>query len=181
MAGLLRRSAIVLCLVAAFSLTPEFSAQADDQPSEFQVKAAFLLNFTKFVEWPAAAFADDRSSLTICILGTDPFDGALDQIVDGEAVNGRMVAVHRIGQPPPPKTCQILFVARPEREVPKALRGLGPVLTVGNGENFLRDGGMVAFVINDRHVRFDINQKAAADAMLTVSSRLLNVARYVQK
>jgi hypothetical protein len=178
----LRRSAVQLGLLAGLWMPPQFSAQAAEQPSEYQVKAAFLLNFTKFIEWPPGTFSEERSPLTICILGPDPFGSALDQIVEGEAVNGRMVAVQRIGQAPPSKTCQVLFVARPEKEVPKLLDGVGlGVLTVGNGDKFLQDGGMVAFVVEDRHVRFDINQKAAVDAMLAVSSRLLNVARSVRK
>ncbi len=181
MARLLRSPAFLLGLLMGLCQAP-LLAQAAGQPSEYQVKAAFLLNFTKFIEWPAGAFTDGRSPLTICILGADPFGSVLDQIVEGEDVNGRMVTVQRIGQPPAPKSCQVLFVARPEKEVPKILNELGPgVLTVGNGDTFLHDGGMIAFVLSDRHVRFDINQKAAGDAMLTVSSRLLNVARNVQK
>lgn len=181
-ARLLRVPALLVCLIAGLGQAPRFSAQGADQPSEYQVKAAFLLNFTKFIEWPVGAFADERSAFTICVLGEDPFDGTLDQIVEGEAVSGRMMAVQRIGQPPAPKACQVLFVARPAKGVSKILGGLGPgVLTVGNGENFFRDGGMIAFIVDNRRVRFDINQKAAGNALLTVSSRLLSVARSVQR
>lgn len=178
----LRIPALLVCLIAGLGLTPRFAGQAADQPSEYQVKAAFLLNFTKFVDWPEGAFADEHSPFTICVLGEDPFDGTLNQIVAGEAVGGRMIAVQRIGLAPAPKTCQVVFVAKPAKETPKILGGLGPgVLTVGNGENFLRDGGMIAFILEARRVRFDINQKAAGNAMLAVSSRLLSVARSVQR
>ncbi len=67
---------------------------------EYQVKAAFLLNFTKFIDWPAASFANPDSPITICILGKDPFGPVLDEIVQGETVNSRKVAVQRISQPP---------------------------------------------------------------------------------
>ena len=131
---------------------------------EYQVKAAFLLNFTKFVEWPATAFADERSPFAICILGEDPFGTALSQMVNGEGVNGRNLVVRRIRRAPEPKSCQVLFVGGSEKDVPNALAETGPgILTVGEGEDFLRDGGMIAFVIENRRVRFDINQRAGGN------------------
>ena len=163
------------------SLAPSWCAPAEPK-LEYEVKAAFLLNFTKFVEWPAAAFEKPDSPLTVCILGDDPFGRTLDQLVEGERVNGRKLAVERIRRHPRPKSCQVLFVARSEKEVPAILSEIGPgVLTVGDREGFLREGGIIAFVIEGRHVRFDINQRAASGASLTISSRLLNVARSVQK
>ena len=89
---------------------PCSSAAAADEPLEYQVKAAFLLNFTKFIDWPAAAFATPDSPISICILGDDPFGQTLDEIVEGEVVNGRKVIVQRIKRAPPPKSCQVLFV-----------------------------------------------------------------------
>ena len=71
-----------------------------DEPLASQVKAAFLLNFTKFVQWPALAFADEHAPLAICILGADPFGNTLDEMVKGEAVNGRELVVQRIGRQP---------------------------------------------------------------------------------
>jgi hypothetical protein len=173
----------LLLLSAGISLGLGVSVcAADEPPLEYQVKAAFLLNFTKFVQWPAVAFSDQRSPLAICILGEDPFGSWLDEIVKGEAVNGRELVVQRIRRAPQAKSCQVLFVARQEKEVPRILDDLGPgVLTVGEGENFLEDGGIIAFVIEDRRVRFDINQRGAARARLTLSSRLMSVARSVKK
>jgi hypothetical protein len=172
-----RRSlcSIFLLLLLALPATPQ-------QPSEYQLKAAFLLNFTKFVEWPAAAFEESASAITICILGDDPFGATLNQLVEGEVVNGRKVGALRIRRPPAPKSCQVLFVGGSEKDVSKILAGLGPgVLTVGEGAGFLRDGGMIAFVMENRRVRFEINQCAATNASLTMSSRLLSVARNVEK
>jgi hypothetical protein len=162
--------------------TISYPAHAQDEPTEYQVKAAFLLNFTKFVQWPATAFADEHSPLAICILGDDPFGNALNETVKGEAVNGHELSIQRIRRAPDAKSCQVLFVARPEKEVPKVLADLGPgILTVGEGEKFLQNGGIIAFVVQDRRVRFDINQTAASRARLAVSSRLMNVARSVEK
>jgi hypothetical protein len=159
-----------------------FCSPAAEQPREHEVKAAFLLNFTKFVEWPSTAFADERSPLTICILGDDPFGPTLDQIVKGEEVNGRSIAVERIRRPPQPRACQVLFIPKTEKEVRRILNAVGPgVLTVGEGDSFLRDGGMVAFVVENRRVRFDIRHSAAGAALLNVSSKLLSVARLVEK
>ena len=152
------------------------------EAAEYPVKAAFLLNFTRFIEWPSEAFENARSPLAICILGDDPFGDTLNQLVKGETVNGRKLVVQRIRRAPPPKSCQVLFVSTSEKDLPKILTGLGPgVLTVGEADGFLRDGGIIAFVIENRRVRFDINQSAAANASLTMSARLLNVARSVQR
>jgi YfiR/HmsC-like len=179
--GLLRKSAFLLALITgAAALIPTF-LQAEE-PLEYDVKAAFLLNFTKFIEWPAEAFASSAAQISICVLGEDSFGSTLDQIVSGEAVNGRKVTVQRIKRPPPPRTCQILFVSKSEKEVAKTLSALGPgVLTVGERDTFIREGGMIAFVIEERRVRFDINQGAAEKAGLKLSSKLLSVARSVEK
>jgi YfiR/HmsC-like len=178
-----RRNLSIAWLVALLSIAASGLARAaEEAPLEYQVKAAFLLNFTKFVGWPATAFAAEHSSLAICILGEDPFGNALNEMVKGESVNGHELVIQRIQRPPESKSCQVLFVARADREAAKILAELGPgILTVGEGEKFLQDGGIVAFVVENRRVRFDIDQRAAAKAMLTISSRLLNVARTVER
>jgi hypothetical protein len=174
------RIGILLCIAAAIGA--RVSAQSVPQISEYDVKAAFLLNFTKFVEWPPSAFADPASPLAICILGEDPFGENLEILVRGEVIDRRRLAVRRIKQAPPPKTCQVLFVSASEKDVPEITASVGPwVLTVGDREGSLRDGVIICFVVEERHVRFDINQRAAASAMLTLSARLLTVARSVQK
>lgn len=153
-----------------------------DEPTEYQVKAVFLLNFTKFVEWPSASLPSPESPIDICVMGDDPFGNELDQIVAGEVVNGRKVTALRVKNGPPPKACEVLFISRPDKDTLKILPGLGPgVLTVGEGESFVRHGGMIAFVIVNRRVRFDINRTAAENAGLKISSKLLNVARAVEK
>ena len=146
--------------------------------SDYEVKAAFLLNFTKFVTWPEGAFEDSGSPLAICILGPDPFGPVMDQLAEGEEAGGRKVIVRRIERTPRAKACQVLYVGVPEKEVAGVLSDLGPgVLTVGQHAGFLNEGGIINFVIEERHVRFDINRSAAASAGLTISARLLSVAR----
>jgi hypothetical protein len=176
------KPATAMVLLACLLLVCYPAHAADEEPLEYQVKAAFLLNFTKFVQWPASAFADESSPLAICVLGEDPFGNTLNEMVKGEAVNGRELVVQRIRRRPEPKSCQVLYVAKSEKDVTRTLAELDAgVLTVGEGEKFLRDGGTIAFVIQGRRVRFDIDQSAAAKARLTLSSRLMNVARSVEK
>jgi hypothetical protein len=163
-------------------LAQDSQVRAAEQPSlEYQVKSAFLLNFTKFIEWPESAFGAPDAALTICILGEDPFGPSLDRIVEGETVNNHRLSVQRVRRLPLP-SCHMLFIGREEKDVARLLSGVpSGVLTVGEGDRFLREGGMIGFVIDNRRVRFDVNLPAAANAGLQVSSKLLNVARTVEK
>ncbi|SRR5579885_2239914 len=174
--GVDQRPFALLILVLCF-VTNALSAQ---QPLEYDVKAAYLLNFTKFIEWPESAFADERSPFVICILGHDPFGRVLDNIVHEESVDHRRVVVRRIIDIPAPQTCQMVFVESASQELTKRLAAAARgMLTIGQGTPFVLDGGMIAFVVEDRKVRFDINQTAAENAGLKVSSKLLKVARTV--
>jgi len=155
------------------------AAAAEQALREYEVKAAFLLNFTKFIEWPSASFGAAESPFAICVLNDDPFGSILDQIVEGESAAGRKLVVHRISRAQA-AGCQIVFTSA--QDSPRSLSGLGAgVLTVGEGAEFLRQGGMVAFVVENRRVRFDINLTAAAKSGLRISSKLLNVARSVER
>jgi len=181
--GMTGRIAILLGAMAGWGVLPRIAAQGvDEQSLEYQVKAAFLLNFTKFIEWTPSAFVDSGSPLAICLLGDDPFGGALNQMLEGETVNARKLVVQRLRRAPAPKQCQVLFIGKSEKDTREIVTGLGPgVLSVGEGDNFLQEGGMIAFVIDNRRVRFDINQTAVDAAALKMSSKLLNVARTVRK
>jgi hypothetical protein len=149
------------------------------QLSEYEVKAAFLLNFTKFIEWPVRA-VPAGAPFSICIAGEDPFGITLEQLVQGEKVESHPIVVRRIPGPVN-GSCEILFISRSERDVEKILSEVPPgVLTVGDTDAFLRQGGMIALVIDNRRVRFDVDVRAAARAGLKISSRLLNVARTVE-
>jgi YfiR/HmsC-like len=177
----LRHSAAGRIALALMLLGYLFGSAANEVP-EYQVKAVFLLNFTKFIEWPATAFAASDSPIAICVVGEDPFGKVLDQILAGEVVNGRRVVAERIKSVAEAKSCQVLFVPKTEKDPAKSLSGLGPgVLTVGEGQSFLRGGGVIAFVVENRRVRFGVNEGAAANAGLVVSSKLLNIAKSVEK
>lgn len=176
--GRIWRAALTLMAGASWLL----HGAAEEAASEYDVKAAFLLNFAKFTEWPASAFADSDAPIAICILGKDPFGRTIDELVQGEAANGRKLAVRRVDEPAAAQACQMVFVSGPGKIAAKSVSGLGKgVLTVGEGEGFVRDGGIIGFVVENRRVRFDINQTAAETAALKLSSKLLSVARAVEK
>jgi hypothetical protein len=170
-------------LLAGLSPAP-LSAQAQSPASlEYQVKAAYLLNFTKFVEWPATAFSAPDTPITICVLGEDPFGPALDRIVEGESVNGRAVRARRSVPEANPQGCHVVFISRSERtaiaQIVSDLRG-SRVLTVSEVPGFAGAGGMIDFIIEEGKVRFYINAAAAQAAGLTLSSRLLRVASAIR-
>jgi hypothetical protein len=177
----LGRAGFVLALCLAAGLAAGSAAQRTGPALEYQVKAAFLLNFTKFVEWPSNAFSDPNAPLVLCVLGRDPFGHTLDEIVTGEVVSGHRLVVHRIGESIEPQSCHVVFLAEGTKDVKRTLKSLGEgVLTVGEGDTFLREGGAIAFVVVDRRVRFDINRLAAEQAGIKLSSKLLSVARAVE-
>ena len=178
--ALTKRRLRSLCTLSCLLTAGVASQAADVPPLEYQVKAAFLLNFTKFVEWPPESFTDAASPIAICVAGDAPIGPVLDQMVEGESVGGRKIQVQKA--PQDPSKCQVLFVGKTEKEVPKLLAGLGrSVLTVGEADDFLGGGGMINFVIENRRVRFDINQKAVGNSSLKLSSKLFSVARQVEK
>jgi hypothetical protein len=145
---------------------------------EYAVKATYLLKFTRFVAWPQAALGTG-DSFNICILGSDPFGATLNQVVAGEQVAGRRIAVQRVDREPAPGACQVLYIGE-HYDRPRSTGEPGhAVLTVGEGSDFARNGGMIGFVIENRRVTFDINWRAAEASGLKVSSGLLTVAKTV--
>lgn len=147
--------------------------------SEYDVKAAFLYNFAKFVRWPDEHFPPVTQSFRLCLLGDDPFGGTLDNAVAGKSIQERSFAVQRLDDPQEATSCQMVFVSRSElqrlRRITAILDG-APVLVVGDSQDAVYDGGMIGFHMVGNRVRFMINQDAVARAGLEVSSQLLNVA-----
>ena len=174
----------VLSLVAfgAFAQQAAVQQSSAGSPLEYQVKAAYILNFVNLTEWPAAALGPALNPFRICVAGADPFGGVLANTVKGESVQGHPLVVERLVRDSA-QTCQVIFVpATHAGQTTELLRTLGsaPVLTIGEAEAFLRGGGVVRFVIDQGHVRFDVNRRSAEQHGLTLSSRLLRVARSVQ-
>jgi hypothetical protein len=156
---------------------------AQSNPSgEYQVKAAFLFHFAQFVDWPPEAFKDAASPLTYCTVGEDPFHGALDASLNGKTIDGRPVRVLHFKLPQEVQPCQILFLGAPEKKSLSATLvnlGASPVLTVGESQDFIEQGGMIGFLWEDNKVHFEINLEAAERAKLKISARLLTLAKKV--
>ena len=149
---------------------------------EYQVKAAFLFNFAKFVEWPASSFSDASAPLRICVFGRDPFGEELRNITKEKTVNGRKLEVTQVFDLQGARTCQILFIASSEtarlKQILASLRGTD-ALTVGDTKGFVEQGGMINFVLENSRVQFEVNRKAAEQGGLKISSKLLSVAKLV--
>jgi hypothetical protein len=157
-------------------------ASADQPQGEYQVKAAFLFNFARFVEWPPNASASATAPVDFCVLGDDPFGDALDRAVAGKTLNDRAMVVRRGKKVQELNGCDVLFISSSEKSrlagILGALRAV-PVLTVGECEDFAAQGGEVQFTLEDSHVRFIINVDATERAGLKVSSKLLSLAHVV--
>ena len=177
----LHRAAAWVVVVAG--LGGVVTGPARGAPREYQVKAAYLYNFAKFVEWPAVAFEKPQTPYSICVLGPDPFGEDLD-IAAAENVQGRRMTVRRLTDPKSVVGCHILFVAGFEkRKLPARFEALAssPTLTVGEDEDFTRAGGCLRFFRVENNIRFEINVQATERAHLKVSAKLLNLARVVGK
>jgi hypothetical protein len=148
---------------------------------EYTAKAAFLLNFARFTEWPSASFRSDTAPVGLCIVGADPFGSALTA-VDKKPVKGRELQVERKVSPDALAKCHVAFISRSQGEqIKDVLRTVEnrAVLTVSDIDDFARKGGIIGLRLEDGRVRFDINVKAAQRAGLKLSSQLLKLASVV--
>jgi hypothetical protein len=154
----------------------------DQAPGEYQVKAAFLFNFARFVEWPPRGAEGAGAPIEMCVLGDDPFGEALDRAVAGKTLNDRSMEVRRGRKVQELNGCEVLFISTSEKSrLPEILGSLRTVhvLTVGESDDFAAQGGEVQFTLEDNHVRFIINVDATDRAGLKVSSKLLGLAHVV--
>jgi len=150
--------------------------------SESQVKAAFVYNFVKFVEWPSEAFSDNRAPIIIGVVGEDSTTTAINQTINGKTANGRRLLIKRFSNYRAITYCHILFISSSQRDnVRQILAAIGPaVLTIGETESFAQMGGIINFTIVDDKLRFEINSTAAEKAGLRISAKLLSLARVIK-
>jgi hypothetical protein len=173
-----RLGAGVVALAAGATGAPAV-AQAPSRLQEYEVKAAYLLNFTRYVEWPAGAFATPTAPIVIGVLGRNPFGPLLEQTFAGRTVQERRIEVLELDGPAEAASCHAVFVSREEwRLHPNLLEQLGRrgLLTIGEGDDFVRRGGVLGFVPVGETVRFSVNLQAGRRAGLRVSSRMLSLA-----
>jgi hypothetical protein len=173
---------IIAAIVSACLVSPGLSGQSS-KPSEYQVKAAYVYNFGKFVKWPAAVAASQSGPFSICVLGEDTFGSVLESTLTGQSIGGKPVTVKRIVKPQDATGCRILFISSADeshlREILSTL-GQSSVLTVSDIPDFSKRGGMIQFVLEGDRVRFEVNRASAEEAGLTLSSDLLKVAAAVR-
>jgi uncharacterized protein DUF4154 len=168
---------VVLAFLVAFGAQCEL-------PDEYQVKAAFLYNFAKFVEWPPAAFDTSHDPVIICLLGQSPFSAALETAIHGKIVAERTFVVREVAGAEPASNCHILFVSSSERKRLRSIRELvkgSGTLTVGESTGFAAEGGVINFKLENGRVRLEINPDAADREKLHISSKLLSLAQIVRK
>jgi hypothetical protein len=161
----------------------QLSAQAPAF-DEYQIKAAFLYNFAKFVEWPQGTFASPTDPIGICIVGQNPFGSALEYMVQGKKVGDRAFAVRRFPDTLQASQCQILFIGATEWKRTRALldtvKSTG-VLTVGESDDFTALGGIINFRLDGPRVRIQVDLQTAEHAKLRISSKLLSLAEIAKK
>lgn len=169
-------------LLASLALFPIDASAQEYRSGEYELKAAILFNLVKFVEWPAAAYSSVRSPTVLCTLGRDPFGSALNEFA-GNSVNGRPLVIRRLQRDDDPHGCHLIYISSSERkllaQLLKALQG-GPVLTVGEMEQFATRGGMIQLTVEDKQVHFTINLSVASREQLRIRSNLLALSRIVE-
>lgn len=168
---------LLIAALGAGSLRGEVS-------KEYQLKAAFLYNFTKFVEWPAQRFNEAAAPIVIGVVGTNPFGDELEKIVRGRKVNGRDIVIAQFPSVEEAKVAHAVFVsageAKRSRKDLDALLRAG-VLVVGDAAESAALGSVITFVMVEDKVRFEINLVSADQAGLTISSQLLKLATQVRR
>ena len=172
-----------IAIAWALLAVPGLWAQGS-KPTDFQVKAAYLYNFGRFVEWPTQTAATRGDAFTVCVLGQDPFGPALDATLAGGTIGGKRVIAKRISGPQESGNCQILFFSFAEDgRLNKIMEAIDKqaVLTVSDMPQFAERGGMIQFVLEGNRVRFEVNLTATQHAGLKLSSELLKVATAVRR
>ena len=156
-----------------------FAAPAQDAPSEYQLKAAFLFNFAKFVDWPAGAFPKPDSPFVIGVLGENPFEAHLENTLRHKTINGRPIVHRLVKSTEEARHVHVLYISASEtkrmRDILKELNH-APVLTVGETEGFVAEGGMIGFVREGKKIRFQIDDESARAANLKINSKLLSLS-----
>jgi hypothetical protein len=170
------------CLTLLVPMVVSTTHADEVQANEYEIKAAYLLNFPNFVDWPEAANAETQSPIRLCLVGSDPLGSALSRMVADRLSRGRSVLLRRVARTESMTDCQILYISPSETKfIPQILDSLrsSSVLTVGESDQFAAQGGMIQLVMEDNRIRFKINPSAASQAGLRISSKLLSLAQIV--
>ena len=170
--------ALLSALISVTCFGAAVSSGVSTSP-EYQLKAAFLLNFPNFVEWPADAFTGPGDPLVFGVFGKDPFDGALNDAGSKSTIKGRHILIRFSSDPVVLRSCHVVFIPagqmRGYTKLSSAIKA-SSVLTVGETAEFTERGGMITFLLQEGHLRFTVDQGAAEKCRLKVSSKLLQLA-----
>ena len=172
----------MIAVLATCALCQAGPVPGDPAAGEYELKAAFVFNFAKFIEWPQEAFPSATAPIVIAVLGNDSFRDILARAVGEKVVQGRRVVVRGWKRGEVGPGCQILFVSSSEEkataEILQNIKRPG-VLTIGEAEEFVQQGGIINLTLSDEKLRFEISQKNAESAGLKISSKLLGLAKTV--
>jgi hypothetical protein len=167
-------------IIGAATGLPGSAHGQEAAPSEYQMKAAFLYNFAKYVDWPVSVLPE-HAPLVIGVFGEDPFGGALDEILRNKVISGHPLVARRLTVLREVTNCQVLFISASEKkhwpEIANALRNRSVLTVSENWDQFTQAGGMIYFFMEDRRVCFDINDSAARKANLNISSKLIQLRK----
>jgi hypothetical protein len=169
-------------VLGLFAILGCLTAGPQEEIDEYKLKAAFIFNFVKFVQWPAGSFQNGKQPTAICVLGQDPFEGSLAGTLAGRAIEGRSLIVRHIATAKQVPGCHVLFIGSSEDpRIPSVLKEIHTpgTLTIGESDVAGECGVMIAFKLEAGKIRFDINLDAAERAGLKISSRLLSLAHSV--
>jgi hypothetical protein len=176
------RAVAVLLTLASGALG---AGPADEAPaSDYQVKAAYIYNFAKFIEWPRDSLRAGEGAFVITVLGEDPFGAILDDTLRGKSVNNQQIMIRRVTRAEDIGDSRIVFISDSEREkLPRIVKQLAraAILTVGEMDHFAEHGGIIRFKMDKRRIRLEINVLVAEQAQLRISSELLKLARIVNQ
>jgi hypothetical protein len=180
-----RRAFLCALLVTVMGGAAGISASSAEEPmpSEYEVKAAFLVNFPKYAAWPAAAFAGSNSPVVIAVQEEAKVTGEIQKVIAGRTVNGREIILKRLAPGEELGVCHILFVSAAEQQrSPDLLAKLknAGILTVGESDDFLEHGGIINLARRNQKIALEVNLTAAGHARIRISSQLLNVAAVVK-
>jgi len=174
-----KRHVLIKSIVLSFSLVFAIGLKCHAQPTEYQIKAAFIYNFARFTDWPPAAFVASDSPMVIGVLGKNVFGDDLANTVNGKSIDGHPLQFKHFDSIADAAHCQVLFISASHKEdLPKILQQLqgNSTLTISETDGFIEAGGMIYLEIIDQKVRFEINNETAKKAGLNISSKLLSLA-----
>ena len=174
---------VLFLLIIGFMAFAPCTCAEEPEFSEYEIKAGFIYNFAKFVEWPPEISRDDNKALTLCISGANPFGNSIS-VISNKTVQNRRLEIRTLGKNKDFKGCNMVFISSSERELLSQLFEMlrnSPVLTIGDSKDFAQNGVMINLVMDGSKVRFEVNTESARRARISISSKLLKLAKTVYK